>query len=68
MTDAQTETCTRPRTWGELRDQLRQGGRCEIAAHAAEMACILLRGWLEFNAFTVRPSSNLGWAVFEPTQ
>ena len=32
-----------------------------------EITSILIRGWLEFDAFTTRPSENEGWTVFEPT-
>ena len=56
----------RPATRGELRDNLRGGVACEVAAHVAEMTATMLRGWLDFDAFTVRPSSNAGWTLFEP--
>ena len=56
----------RPATRGELRDKLRNGVACEVAAHVAEMTGMMLRGWLDFDAFTVRPSDNAGWTLFEP--
>jgi len=56
----------RPGTRGELRDKLRNGVTCEIAAHVTEMTVTMLRGWLRFDAFTVRPSDNAGWMIFEP--
>lgn len=56
----------RPATRGELRDKLSDGIVCEVAAHVAEMTVTMLRGWLRFDAFTVRPSDNDGWTLFEP--
>ena len=56
----------RPTTRGELRDKLRDGIACEIVADCAEMTVIMLRGWLEFDAFSVQPSHNAGWTLFLP--
>ena len=56
----------RPATRGELRDKLREGIPCEVASHVAEMTATMLRGWLDFEAFTVRPSSSDEWTLFEP--
>ena len=56
----------RPATRGELRDRLCDGVACEVAAHVAEMTATMLRGWLDFDTFTVRPSDNAGWTLFEP--
>lgn len=58
----------RPATRGELRDKLRDGIACEVAAHVAEMTATMLRGWLAFDAFTVCPSDNAGWTLFEPNK
>jgi hypothetical protein len=30
------------------------------------MTATMLRGWLYFDAFTVRPSDNDGWTLFKP--
>jgi len=57
----------RPKTRGELRLLLQAGYACEVAAHVAEMTAVLLRGWLDCDAFTTRPSGNAGWTLFEPT-
>jgi hypothetical protein len=56
----------RPATRGELRDRLAAGEACEVAGHVAEMTATMLRGWLQFNGFTVRPSANDGWSLFDP--
>jgi len=57
----------RPKTRGELKRRLQAGHACEVAGYAAEMTATMLRGWMDFEAFTVRPSYNAGWVVFEPT-
>jgi hypothetical protein len=56
----------RPATRGELRDRLAWGETCEVAEYVADTTAILLRWWLDFDAFTVRPSDNAGWTLFEP--
>ncbi len=61
----------RPATRGELRDTLCDGVACEVVAYASEITAIMLRaprafGFLGFDAFTVRPSDNAGWMIFEP--
>lgn len=56
----------RPKTRGELRDKLRDGISCEVAAHVANMTSIMLKGWLEFEAFTIDQSPNEGWVIFKP--
>ena len=61
-----TAKWVRPTTKGELRDRLKQDQTCEVATMAAEMAAIGLRGWLEFDRFTMRQSDNEGWTLFEP--
>ena len=58
----------RPQTRGELRDKLASGISCEVAGHVASMTVIMLDGWLNFNEYTIRPSENEGWMVFEPIQ
>jgi hypothetical protein len=61
-------TYARPSTRGELKKMLHDGIPCEVASFVAEMTDIMLRGWLEkFDSFSVRPSENNGWSVFEPT-
>ena len=65
---SQSAGWVRPTTKGELRDRLKDGETCEVATMAAEMAAIGLRGWLEFDAFTMRPSDNAGWTLFEPNK
>ncbi len=57
---------TRPTTRGELRDRLVLGETCEVVTSNAEITSIMLQGWLEFNDFTVRPSHNEGWSLYEP--
>lgn len=57
----------RPKTRGELRDKLREGTACEVVSENVGITTIMLTGWLEFNNFTVKPSENLGWSIFEPT-
>ena len=56
----------RPRTRGALRDKLVEGVSCEVVLTSVTFTMILLKGWLEFSAFTVRLSENEGWSVFEP--
>ncbi len=55
----------RPKTRGELRDLLLAGVPCEVASHVAEMTTVMLQGWLGVSKFSVRPSENAGWSVFE---
>ena len=56
----------RPSTRGDLRDMLKAGMVCEVATYTAEITKIMLNGWLNFDAFTVEPSSNEGWSLFKP--
>ncbi len=55
----------RPKTRGELRDLLKDGIECEVVSSNAEITSVMLRGWLNFESFTVRQSENLGWSIFE---
>jgi len=55
----------RPRTRGELRDLLNSGVQCEVVSSVAEITESMLIGWLKTPKFTVRPSENVGWSVFE---
>jgi hypothetical protein len=64
--ESHSSTIYRPRTRGELRDKLQAGVPCEVAAYVAGMTDIMLRGWLQFEAFTVCSSVNNGWVVFMP--
>lgn len=59
-------TYARPSTRGELKKILQDGIPCEVASFVTEMTDVMLRGWLEFDSFTVRASENVGWSVFEP--
>jgi hypothetical protein len=56
----------RPKTRGELKRRLQQGEACEVVSSNVEITTILLKGWLDFDRFTTRPSGNVGWTVFEP--
>ena len=55
----------RPKTRGELRDLLKDGIKCEVVSSNAEITSVMLRGWLNFESFTVRQSETPGWSVFE---
>ena len=55
----------RPRTRGELRDLLNSDVACEVVTSNAMFTAQMLQGWLNFSAFSVRPSENEGWSVFE---
>ncbi len=57
----------RPTTRGELKDRLAHGETCEVVTSNAETTSMMLRGWLQFNGFTVHPSENEGWSIFEPS-
>ena len=57
----------RPSTRGELRDLLISGVSCEVVTYVASMTAIMLEGWLNFSDFTVHPSENEGWTIFERT-
>ena len=57
----------RPKTRGELWDLMLDGVSCEVVTHNAETTAMLLRGWLATLDFTVRPSENEGWSIFEVT-
>jgi len=54
----------RPKTRGELVRKIKSGTDCEVANHTVSITKILLNGWLEFDEFTVKPSTNEGWSVF----
>lgn len=62
---SQTPCYARPRTRGELAEKLRAGTPCEVAGSAVSFTIIALRDWLNFDRFSVRPSENKGWCVFE---
>lgn len=55
----------RPKTRGELRDLLNKRVSCEVASYVLEMTAHMLKGWLGFSNFNIRPSENAGWSVFE---
>ncbi len=54
----------RPKTRGELRNLLAEGIACEVVSSNVSITSTLLR-CLDFNSFTVRPSENAGWSIFE---
>jgi len=58
----------RPKTRGELRDLLQNGTECEVVTSNVETTSLMLKGWLEYDGFTVRPSENEGWSVFVPRE
>ena len=62
---AASDCYARPKTRGELRDLLNSGVACEVVSSIAPMTGIMLMGWLNFPGFTVRPSENDGWSIFE---
>jgi hypothetical protein len=55
----------RPKTRGELRDLLKDGIACEVVSSNVSITSVMLRGYLDFESFTVRQSENHGWSVFE---
>ena len=55
----------RPNTRGELVKKLRDGISCEVVAHNEETTRMLIDGWLNPPPYTVRPSENNGFVVFE---
>lgn len=60
------DSYARPKTRGELRDALAAGTTCEVASSVAEITTTMLKGWLNFEAFTTCPSENQGWTLYEP--
>lgn len=50
-----------------MKQKLKEGISCEVASHVVEMTEIMLRGWQEFDQFTIHPSDNAGWTLFVPT-
>jgi len=56
----------RPTTVGELKDKLEEGVSCEVAEHVSGSTYINLRGWLDYDDFTIDPSDNPGWVTFNP--
>jgi hypothetical protein len=63
----QSQVWVRPKTRGELRDRLVRGETCEVVTSNVETTTMLLHGWLAFDKFSVRPSENDGWSLFEPS-
>lgn len=55
----------RPRTRGDLVRALHAGTPCEVVADNESTTRILIDGWLNPPPYTVRPSENAGWVVFE---
>lgn len=58
----------RPSTRDELLRLMQAGTTCEVAGHVAEITDTMLRGWLQYDGFTMNPSPNAGWVLFIPTQ
>jgi hypothetical protein len=52
----------------ELHDLLKQGIICETAPILTWVNVTMLKRWLEFNAFKVIKSPNIGWVLFVPTE
>lgn len=57
---------SRPKNYGDLCDRLVRGETCEVRSEDVEYASIVLKDWLEFNAFTALPSDIAGWVRFVP--
>lgn len=55
----------RPTTRGDLVRFLKAGIPCEVVASNESPTRMLIDGWLEPPPYTVRPSENDGWVVFE---
>jgi len=57
----------RPKTRGELVDKITEGVPCEVATSVVEFTNMCLAYWLglDSTSFTVRPSENEGWVVYE---
>lgn len=66
--DTRMNEIFRPKTRGELRDKLKEGVPCEVVTWVTDFTVIMFRDWLNFTAFTTRPSLNEGWTIFEPKQ
>jgi hypothetical protein len=60
-----TENIIRPKTRGELVENLKQGVKCEVVASNEEITSLLLMGWLNFKNFKTYPSDNDGWVIYE---
>lgn len=58
-------TYLRPKTRGKLVKELQNGTPCEVVAHNKKITQILIDNWLKPTSYTVRPSENDGWVVFE---
>lgn len=54
----------RPTTRGELAKRLKAGEACEVVADNEEITSLMLSAWLECENFSVTPSSNPGWVVY----
>lgn len=56
----------RPKTVGELLENLKKGISCEVVASKQEVVSIYLDGWLHFEGkYKVKPPRNTGWVIFE---
>ena len=56
----------RPKTRGQLLENLKNGIASEVVAINEEITNICLDGWLNFeNQYQVRPSENPGWVVYQ---
>lgn len=67
LTPTDTENY-RPSTRGELAKRLKAGETCEVAGHVVEMTSLMLKYWLGCEDFTVVPSPNPGWVLYQPTK
>ncbi len=57
----------RPETRGDLKEKLMSGTTCEINERDT-MTVIMLKGWLEFDEFSIQPSDNEGYVLLVPDQ
>lgn len=55
----------RPTTRGELVAKLEEGVACEVVTHNVKTTKMLVDNWLTPPPYTIRPSENQGWTVFE---
>ncbi len=56
----------RPKTRGELVNELDKGLSCEVLASNATSTKMLIDAWLNPPEYIIIPSENYGWVIFEP--
>ena len=58
----------RPKTRGDLRDNILNGIESEVVTSNVSITQILIDYWLGVKGkYKVRPSENQGWSIFYPT-